>query len=106
MIQFMSRGNRARRWTPAIVLAVVTTVGGMSRAAGPAASTSQGSQQELLDEVRALRAEVDALKAARGQELRRLQRKRAIRRMMSRQRRRRWKRMRMRGRFRSRRLQP
>ncbi len=68
MIQFMSRGNRARRWTPAIVLAVVTTVGGMSRAAGPAASTSQGSQQELLDEVRALRAEVDALKAARGQE--------------------------------------
>src|SRR5258707_97919 len=65
-----------RRWMPAIILAALSATGMVARAVDSTAGisptpttaspqTSQPNQQELLDEVRALRAEVDALKAAK-----------------------------------------
>src|SRR4051794_40185778 len=68
-------GNKGRAsttskpWMRSIVLAgaiSATAMSGIARAAEPAA-TSEPTQQQLLDEVRALRAEVEALKAKENQ---------------------------------------
>src|SRR6476661_5042391 len=57
----MALGTKGR-WMPAIVLAALTATAGIARAED-ATPTSNPTQQQLLDEVRALRAEVEALKA-------------------------------------------